>query len=79
MKKARIWDARQLPAFLTPKEYGALMNIDPKTVQTMCRKGLLPAHKEGAEAVAHRQECRAGVAERVPRRKARRCWNTDEP
>lgn len=47
MKKARIWDARQLPAFLTPKEYGALMNIDPKTVQTMCRKGLLPAHKEG--------------------------------
>ena len=47
MRKARIWDARQLPAFLTPKEYGALMNIDPKTVQTMCRKGLLPAHKEG--------------------------------
>lgn len=38
MKKARIWDARQLPAFLTPKEYGALMNIDPKTVQTMTRR-----------------------------------------
>ena len=40
MKKAKIWDARQLPAFLTPKEYSALMGIDPKT-------GQLPAHKEG--------------------------------
>lgn len=47
MKKAKIWDARQLPAFLTPKEYGALMGIHPKTVQRMCRMGELPAHKEG--------------------------------
>ena len=47
MKKAKIWDARQLPAFLTPKEYSALMGIDPKTVQRMCRTGQLPAHKEG--------------------------------
>lgn len=46
MKKAKIWDARQLPAFLTPKEYSALMGIDPKTVQRMCRTGQLPAHKE---------------------------------
>lgn len=47
MKRAKIWDARQLPAFLTPKEYSALMGIDPKTVQRMCRTGQLPAHKEG--------------------------------
>lgn len=47
MKKAKIWDTRQLPAFLTPKEYSALMGIDPKTVQRMCRTGQLPAHKEG--------------------------------
>ena len=47
MKKAKIWDARQLPAFLTPKEYSALMGIEPKTVQRMCRMGQLPAHKEG--------------------------------
>ena len=47
MKKAKIWDARQLPAFLTPKEYSALMGIDQKTVQKMCRNGQLPAHKEG--------------------------------
>ena len=47
MKRATIWDARQLPAFLTPKEYSALMGIDPKTVQRMCRTGQLPAHKEG--------------------------------
>lgn len=47
MKKAKIWDARQLPAFLTPQEYSALMGISPKTVQRMCREGALPAHKEG--------------------------------
>ena len=47
MKKAKIWDARQLPAFLTPKEYSALMGIDQKTVQKMCRSGQLPAPKEG--------------------------------
>lgn len=47
MKKARIWDARQLPAFLTPKEYSALMGLNLKTVQRMCRNGTLPAHKEG--------------------------------
>lgn len=47
MKKAKIWDARQLPAFLTPKEYSALMGLNLKTVQRMCRNGTLPAHKEG--------------------------------
>ena len=47
MKKARIWDARQLPAFLTPKEYSALMGLNLKTVQRMCRNGTLLAHKEG--------------------------------
>lgn len=48
MKKAKIYDARQLPAFLTPKEFGALMGVCPKTVQRMCRMGELPAHKVGA-------------------------------
>lgn len=47
MKKAKIWDARQLPAFLTPKEYSALIGLNLKTVQRMCRNGTLPAHKEG--------------------------------
>ena len=47
MKKAKIWDVRQLPAFLTPKEYSALMGLNLKTVQRMCRNGTLPAHKEG--------------------------------
>lgn len=47
MKKAKIYDARQLPAFLTPQEYAELMGLHPKTVQRMCRMGELPAHKEG--------------------------------
>lgn len=47
MKKAKIYDARQLPAFLTPKEFSALMGVCPKTVQKMCRMGELPAYKVG--------------------------------
>ena len=47
MRKARIWDARQLPAYLSPAEYAALMGLNPKTVQRMCRMGELPAHKVG--------------------------------
>lgn len=47
MKKAKIYDARQLPAFLTPKEFRALMGVCPKTVQKMCRMGELPAYKVG--------------------------------
>lgn len=47
MKKAKIYDARQLPAFLTPKEFGTLMGVCPKTVQRMCRMGELPAYKVG--------------------------------
>lgn len=47
MKKAKIYDARQLPAFLTPKEFGALLGVCPKTVQKMCRMGELPAYKVG--------------------------------
>ena len=47
MRKARIYDARQLPAFLTPKEFSALMGVCPKTVQKMCRMGGRPAYKVG--------------------------------
>lgn len=47
MRKARIWDARQLPAYLSPAEYAALMGLNLKTVQRMCRTGELPAHKVG--------------------------------
>lgn len=47
MKKAKIYDARQLPAFLTPKEFSALMGVCHKTVQKMCRMGELPAYKVG--------------------------------
>ena len=45
MRKARIYDARQLPAYLSPAQYAELMSIDKKTVQKMCRSGLLPAEK----------------------------------
>lgn len=47
MRKARIWDARQLPAYLSPAEYAALMGLNLKTVQRMCRTGELPSHKVG--------------------------------
>lgn len=47
MKRARIYDARQLPAYLTPAQYAQLMGISCKTAQKMCRSGQLPAHKEG--------------------------------
>lgn len=33
MRKARIYDARQLPAYLSPAQYAELMSIDKKTVQ----------------------------------------------
>lgn len=48
MRKAKVWDARQLPAYLTVVQYGELMGICPKTVRRMCQRGELPAHKEGA-------------------------------
>lgn len=47
MKKAKIYDARQLPAYLTPKQYSELMGLCTKTVQRMCREGELPAVKVG--------------------------------
>lgn len=47
MRKAKVWDARQLPAYLTVAQYGELMGICPKTVRRMCQRGELPAHKEG--------------------------------
>ena len=45
--RAKVWDARQLPAYLTPTEYAALIGVCPKTVQRMCRMGMLPATKVG--------------------------------
>lgn len=39
MRKARIYDARQLPAYLSPAQYAALMGVNLKTVQKMCRTG----------------------------------------
>ena len=47
MRKARIYDARQLPAYLSPAQYAELMGVTPKTVRRMCRTGLLPAEKVG--------------------------------
>lgn len=38
MRKARIYDARQLPAYLSPAQYAALMGVNLKTVQKMCEK-----------------------------------------
>ena len=32
MRKARIYDARQLPAYLSPAQYAALMGVNLKTV-----------------------------------------------
>lgn len=80
MKKAKIWDARQLTAFLTPKEYSALMGIDQKTVQKMCRSGQLPAHKEGPRlwridknaALAWQKELEEHPPEQKDARKTRR-------
>ena len=39
MRKAKVWDARQLPAYLTVAQYGELMGICPKTVRRMCQRG----------------------------------------
>lgn len=47
MRKARIYDARQLPAYLSTAQYAALMGVNLKTVQKMCRTGRLPAEKVG--------------------------------
>lgn len=47
MRKAKVWDARQLPAYLTVAQYGELMGLCTKTVRRMCQRGELPAHKEG--------------------------------
>ena len=60
MRKAKVWDARQLPAYLTVAQYGELMGICPKTVRRMCQRGAARP-QGGAEAVAHRQERCAGA------------------
>lgn len=76
MRKAKVWDARQLPAYLTVAQYGELMGICPKTVRRMCQRGELPAHKEGPRlwridknaALEQRQEAMEISASGTPRR-----------
>lgn len=43
MKFARIYDPRQLPAFLTTQEFAELMSVREPQVRRMCRDGKLPA------------------------------------
>ena len=79
MRKARIYDARQLPAYLSTAQYAELMSIDKKTVQKMCRSGLLPAEKVGPRLwrIDKNRALEQGALDRT-NKKARRCANTDE-
>ena len=43
----RIYDARQLPAYLSPQDFADLMGVTVKTAQRWCAKGILPASKIG--------------------------------
>ena len=44
MRAARIYDARQLPAYLTTEQYAQLMGVDKKTEQgALNRKNKKPA------------------------------------
>ena len=83
MRKAKVWDARQLPAYLTVAQYGELMGICPKTVRRMCQRGELPAHKGGGRscgridknaALEQRQE-----AMEICQRNARKAPKTKSP
>ena len=83
MRQAKVWDVRQLPAYLTTKDYGRLMGICPKTVRRMCQRGELPAHKEGPrlwridkyaalEQLKERDSCNcAPLPEVLPRKRGR--------
>ena len=88
MRKAKVWDARQLPAYLTVAQYGELMGICPKTVRRMCQRGELPPTRRGRgcgastrAALEQRQEtmelCQRNARKAPKNKKARRCWNTD--
>ena len=80
MRKARIYDARQLPAYLSTAQYAELMSIDKKTVQKMCRTGRLPAEKVGPRlwridknaALAWQKELEEHPPEQKDARKTRR-------
>lgn len=52
MRKAKVWDARQLPAYLTVAQYGELMGICPKTVRRMCQRNARKAPKNKKPAGA---------------------------
>lgn len=45
MKRVKIYDARQLPVYLTPDQCAALLGVTGKTVRQMCQRGKLPAFK----------------------------------
>lgn len=47
MKRAKIYDARHLPVYLTPDQCAALLGVTEKTVRQMCQRGKLPAFKVG--------------------------------
>ena len=74
MRKARIYDTRQLPAYLSTAQYAELMSIDQKTVQKMCRSGLLPAEKVEPRLwrIDKNRALEQGKLNR-PNKKARRC------
>lgn len=47
MRRAKIYDARQLPVYLTPDQCASLLGVTGKTVRKMCQQGKLPAFKVG--------------------------------
>ena len=80
MRKARIYDTRQLPAYLSTAQYAELMSIDKKTVQKMCRSGLLPAEKVGPRLwrIDKNRALEQGKLNR-PNKKPAGAANTGEP
>ena len=53
MRKARIYDARQLPAYLSPAQYAELMSIDKKDGAEDVPQRAFACRKGGTAAVAH--------------------------
>lgn len=79
MRKARIYDARQLPAYLSTAQYAALMGVNLKTAQKMCRTGRLPAEKVGPRLwrIDKNRALEQGKLNR-PNKKPAGAANTDE-
>ena len=72
MRTAKVWDARQLPAYLTVAQYGELMGICPKTVRRMCQPRLWRIDKNAA--LEQRQE-----AMEICQRNARKAPKNKKP